>query len=183
MQFLARELVPGDVVSLSMGDRIPADLRVIEAVDLQIDESSFTGENEPRHKHINSVQNPDKIGVEHLDNVAFMGTLISSGRGKGLVIGTGANSRFGEVFKMMQSEESPKTPLQNSMDHLGTQLSFYSFGVIIIIFLIGLLQGRPALDMFTIGVRLVLRFLSIIIVLFSVSLWPLYLRVYQLLLP
>jgi Ca2+-transporting ATPase len=65
-----------------MGDRIPADVRITEAVDLQIDESSFTGENEPRHKHANAVLNPDRLGVEHLDNVAFMGTLISSGRGK-----------------------------------------------------------------------------------------------------
>jgi Ca2+-transporting ATPase len=61
---------------------VPADLRIIEAIDLQIDESSFTGENEPRHKHINPVPSPDRVGVEHLDNVCFMGTLISSGRGK-----------------------------------------------------------------------------------------------------
>ncbi|KAI6178617.1 Calcium-transporting ATPase [Aphelenchoides besseyi] len=154
VQFLARELVPGDLVSLTMGDRVPADVRIVEAVDLQIDESSFTGENEPRHKHNGQMQNPDRVGVERLDNVAFMGTLVSSGRGKGVVIGTGANSRFGEVFELMQTEESPRTPLQNSMDHLGTQLSFYSFGVIIAIFLIGLAQGREALEMFTIGVSL-----------------------------
>jgi Ca2+-transporting ATPase len=76
---------------------------------------------------------------------------------QGVVIGTGTNSMFGEVFKMMQAEESPKTPLQNSMDHLGKQLSLYSFGVIGLIFFIGLVQGRPILDMFTIGVRLVLK--------------------------
>jgi Ca2+-transporting ATPase len=79
---LARELVPGDLVSLSMGDRVPADVRIIDAVDLQIDESSFTGENEPRHKHSKQLASPDHVGIEHLDNVAFMGTLISSGRGK-----------------------------------------------------------------------------------------------------
>ncbi|KAK6028197.1 e1-E2 ATPase, partial [Ostertagia ostertagi] len=70
----------------------------------------------------------------------------------GLVISTAANSQFGEVFRMMQGEESPKTPLQNSMDQLGKQLSFYSFGVIALIFVIGLIQGRNVLDMFTIGV-------------------------------
>lgn len=69
------------------------------------------------------------------------------------MISTGANSQFGSIMEMMINEEAPKTPLQNSMDHLGTQLSFYSFGVIIVIFLIGLVQGRNVLDMFTIAVR------------------------------
>ncbi|KAK5965709.1 hypothetical protein GCK32_020374, partial [Trichostrongylus colubriformis] len=75
--------------------------------------------------------------VEHMMNIAFMGTLVCSGRGRGLVISTAANSQFGEVFRLMQGEESPKTPLQNSMDQLGKQLSFYSFGVIALIFIIG----------------------------------------------
>ena len=79
---MARELIPGDLVTLNMGDRVPADLRLVEAIDLQIDESSFTGENEPRHKHINSIKQPETNGIEHLDNMAFMGTLICSGRGK-----------------------------------------------------------------------------------------------------
>lgn len=74
--------MPGDLVVLSMGDRVPADLRIIEAIDLQTDESSFTGENEPRHKHINAIRQPESSGIEHLDNVAFMGTLVCSGRGK-----------------------------------------------------------------------------------------------------
>ncbi|KAE9545955.1 hypothetical protein FO519_010832, partial [Halicephalobus sp. NKZ332] len=83
-----------------------------------------------------------------------MGTLACSGRGKGIVIATGRSSRFGEVMEMMSVVESPKTPLQNSMDHLGTQLSMYSCGVIVLIFLIGLFQGRAVLDMFTIAVSL-----------------------------
>uniref|UniRef100_A0A915C400 Calcium-transporting ATPase n=1 Tax=Parascaris univalens TaxID=6257 RepID=A0A915C400_PARUN len=152
VQFLARELVPGDIVTLSVGDRVPADVRLSEAVDLQVDESSFTGEMEPRHKHVKPLNGP--VNVDRIDNVVYMGTLVRSGHAKGVVIGTGSNTRFGEVFKMMQAEESPKTPLQNSMDHLGTQLSFYSFAVIAVIFLIGLLQGRDILDMFTIGVSL-----------------------------
>lgn len=65
-----------------MGDRVPADLRLVETVDLQIDESSFTGENEPRHKHTNGIKLPESNGIEHLDNMAFMGALICSGRGK-----------------------------------------------------------------------------------------------------
>jgi Ca2+-transporting ATPase len=69
------------------------------------------------------------------------------------VTSTGENSEFGEIFKLMQSEEAPKTPLQKSMDTLGKQLSFYSFGIIGLIMFIGYLQGRPTLEMFTISVR------------------------------
>ncbi|VDM43176.1 unnamed protein product [Toxocara canis] len=144
VQFLARELVPGDIVTLNVGDRVPAD-----AVDLQVDESSFTGEMEPRHKHVKPLSGP--VNVDRIDNVVYMGTLVRSGHARGIVIGTGANTRFGEVFKMMQAEESPKTPLQNSMDHLGTQLSFYSFAVIAVIFLIGLVQGRDILDILAVA--------------------------------
>lgn len=85
-----------------------------------------------------------------------MGTLVKNGHGKGVVICTGENSEFGEIFKMMQSEEAPKTPLQKSMDTLGKQLSFYSFAIIGFIMFIGYLQGRDWLEMFTISVRLVL---------------------------
>ncbi|KJH45740.1 calcium-transporting P-type ATPase, PMR1-type [Dictyocaulus viviparus] len=152
---LARELVPGDVVLLNTGDRVPADVRLLEAFSLQIDESSLTGETEPKHKETSPTIAFDGGGhVDHMMNIAFLGTLVSSGRGKGLVISTAMNSQFGEVFRMMQGEESPKTPLQNSMDQLGKQLSFYSFGVIALIFVIGLIQGRNVLDMFTIGVSL-----------------------------
>ncbi|PIO63275.1 e1-E2 ATPase, partial [Teladorsagia circumcincta] len=129
---LARELVPGDVVLLNTGDRVPADVRLLEAFSLQIDESSLTGETEPKHKETGPIAHYEGGGhVEHLMNIAFMGTLVCSGRGR-----------------------SPKTPLQNSMDQLGKQLSFYSFGVIALIFVIGLIQGRNVLDMFTIGVSL-----------------------------
>ncbi|EGT31362.1 hypothetical protein CAEBREN_29375 [Caenorhabditis brenneri] len=180
---LARELVPGDIVMLNTGDRIPSDLRIAESFSLQIDESSLTGETEPKHKETRAVPQAT-IGtgsdVEHLTCIAFMGTLVCAGRGRGIVISTAANSQFGEVVKMMMGEESPKTPLQKSMDDLGKQLSIYSFGVIAVIFLIGMFQhfpklagflkiffkkvqqknyfrffqGRNVVDMFTIGVSL-----------------------------
>ena len=97
---------------------------------------------------------------------------------QGVVISTATNSQFGEIMKLMILEESPKTPLQNSMDELGKQLSLYSFGVIILIFVIGLIQGRNVLDMFTIGVRFVLYFYSSNLDL--VWLLPLSLKVFQL---
>ncbi|VDM96557.1 unnamed protein product, partial [Onchocerca ochengi] len=81
MQFLARELVPGDIVLLNVGDLIPADLRLIEAYDLQVDESSFTGELEPRHKYVRPLAAGSGT-FDHVDNVAYMGTLVRGGHGK-----------------------------------------------------------------------------------------------------
>lgn len=162
--FLARELVPGDIVYLNVGDRVPADCRLYETIDLAIDESSFTGETEPAAKISDIVFNTNLNGSngtqpknkDHtkMRNVGFMGTLVRCGHGKGIVVSTGERSEFGEVFKMMQAEEAPKTPLQKSMDILGAQLSFYSFCIIGVIMLLGFLQQRPIVDMFTIGVSL-----------------------------
>uniref|UniRef100_A0A2K6S2A3 Calcium-transporting ATPase n=1 Tax=Saimiri boliviensis boliviensis TaxID=39432 RepID=A0A2K6S2A3_SAIBB len=149
---LARELVPGDVVSLSTGDRIPADIRLTEVTDLLVDESSFTGEAEPCSKTDSPLAGGGDLTT--LSNIVFMGTLVQYGRGQGVVIGTGESSQFGEVFKMMQAEETPKTPLQKSMDRLGKQLTLFSFGIIGLIMLIGWLQGKQLLSMFTIGVSL-----------------------------
>ncbi|XP_068567695.1 calcium-transporting ATPase type 2C member 1 isoform X2 [Cebidichthys violaceus] len=151
---LARDLVPGDTVCLSVGERVPADLRLVEASDLSVDESSLTGETSPCSK--STVHQPPSSNgdITSRSNVAFMGTLVRCGRAKGIVIGTGENSEFGEVFKMMQAEEAPKTPLQKSMDLLGKQLSLYSFGIIGVIMLVGWMQGKRILDMFTIGVSL-----------------------------
>jgi Ca2+-transporting ATPase len=155
--FLARNLVPGDIIFLNVGDRVPADLRIFESVDLSIDESSFTGETEPAKKSsdvLSHIQGSGKHNHSTMRNIAFMGTLVRGGTGKGIVVSTGEQSEFGEVFKMMQAEEAPKTPLQKSMDILGAQLSFYSFCIIGIIMLLGWLQGKAINEMFTISVSL-----------------------------
>ncbi|XP_072168987.1 calcium-transporting ATPase type 2C member 1-like [Diadema setosum] len=153
-EFLARSLTPGDLVQLSIGDRVPADMRLIKAVDLAVDESSFTGETKPSHKTIQAQSKTSSGKRTTMKNIAYMGTLIRNGHGMGIVIGTGENSQFGDIFKMMKAEEAPKTPLQKSMDSLGKQLSFYSFCIIGGIMLLGWLQNRRLLDMFTIGVSL-----------------------------
>ncbi|KAG7295830.1 ATPase-P-type (transporting)-HAD super-sub IC, partial [Plutella xylostella] len=150
--FLARNLVPGDVVQLSVGDRVPADVRLSECAELAIDESSFTGETEPAVK--NTLPSQASAGRVNKDNVAFMGTLIRCGNAKGIVVSTGERSEFGDIFRMMQAEEAPKTPLQKSMDTLGAQLSMYSFFIIGFIMLAGWLQGKALQDMFTISVSL-----------------------------
>lgn len=149
---LANLLVPGDIVQFSIGDRVPADVRLIEAVHLHVDESALTGENTPVEKH-----NEKLASAGHLadrQNTAFMGTLVTSGRGVGVVVGTGRDTEFGQIFAIMSEIEKPKTPLQQSMDRLGRQLSLVSFGVISVICLVGVLQGRKMLEMFQIGVSL-----------------------------
>lgn len=151
--FFARELVPGDVVLLTTGDRVPADIRVIEAVNLSLDESSFTGETEPVTKTSQTLSSTE-TGMTSKSNMAFMGTLVRCGHGRGIVTSTGQSSEFGALFRLMQAEESPKTPLQKSMDSLGQQLSLYSFAIIGLIMFIGWIQGRPLLSMFNIGVSL-----------------------------
>ncbi|XP_013136423.1 PREDICTED: calcium-transporting ATPase type 2C member 1 [Papilio polytes] len=150
--FLARNLVPGDIVHLNVGDRVPADLRLFESTDLAIDESSFTGETEPAVKTV--LPNKAAGGRVNKDNIAFMGTLVRCGNAKGIVVSTGERSEFGDIFRMMQAEEAPKTPLQKSMDTLGAQLSLYSFCIIGFIMVAGWLQGKAIQDMFTIGVSL-----------------------------
>ncbi|ELW48275.1 Calcium-transporting ATPase type 2C member 1 [Tupaia chinensis] len=116
---LARDLVPGDTVCLSVGDRVPADLRLFEAVDLSIDESSLTGETTPCSKVTAPQPAATNGDLASRGNIAFMGTLVRCGKAKGIVIGTGENSEFGEVFKMMQAEEWRGRGGDSSHDALG----------------------------------------------------------------
>ncbi|RMZ80939.1 hypothetical protein DV737_g2782, partial [Chaetothyriales sp. CBS 132003] len=172
----AAQLVTGDLVFFSTGDRVPADIRITQASDLSIDESNLTGENEPVDKSADKLAWADlrpssppgtplpyhnaagmevtgvRLNQQH--NIAFMGTLVRSGYGQGIVIATGGKTEFGMISLSLQEIEAPRTPLQQSMDRLGQQLSYISFGVIGVIVLIGLLQGKNLLDLFTIGVSL-----------------------------
>lgn len=178
----ANELVPGDLVLFTTGDRIPADIRITGATDLSIDESNLTGENEPVAKYAEALRSTSNgisamqkaiepprspfydapatgavgadIRLNEQHNIAFMGTLVRSGYGQGIVISTGAKTEFGAISASLQEIESPRTPLQLSMDRLGQELSYISFGVIGLIVVIGLVQGRKLLEMFTIGVSL-----------------------------
>ena len=168
----AVSLVVGDLVSFYTGDRIPADVRISHCTDLTIDESNLTGENEPVSKFSGSLDKPTHrrqpseyhsagagtvgadLRLNDQTNVAFMGTLVRSGYGHGIVIGTGGATEFGAVSKSLEEIESPRTPLQVSMDRLGKDLSYMSFGVIGFIMLVGLWRGWKFLDMFQTGVSL-----------------------------
>ena len=118
----ARELVPGDVVLLEAGNFVPADLRLIESVNLKIDESSLTGESVAVEKHAAAVLNSD-IPLGDRQNAAYMSTTVTYGRGMGVVTGTGMQTQIGLIAQMIQSFEEEPTPLQNKLDELGRVLS------------------------------------------------------------
>ncbi|EMC95899.1 hypothetical protein BAUCODRAFT_34659 [Baudoinia panamericana UAMH 10762] len=168
----ASQLVTGDLVLFHTGDRIPADIRITHSADLSIDESNLTGENEPvgktaetlspgQHGVNGSISTPfsapsmgGELRLNEQHNIAFMGTLVRTGYGQGIVIGTGGETEFGAISASLQEIESPRTPLQLSMDRLGKDLSYMSFGVIGLIMLVGLWRGLRFLELFQIGVSL-----------------------------
>ena len=176
----ATQLVIGDLIRFETGDRIPADVRIIKAVGLSIDESNITGENEAVVKRAEvfigqrsenrtvpdtqlrpgrcNQRNTYTSGADRNSNfsgnIALMGTLVRSGYGQGLVIGTANDTKFGAISESLQAIESPRTPLQLSMDRLGKELSYVSFGVISFIMFLGLWRGWRFLEMFQIGVSL-----------------------------
>ncbi|GMM47181.1 Ca(2+)/Mn(2+)-transporting P-type ATPase [Pichia kluyveri] len=150
---LANHLVPGDLIHFSVGDRIPADIRLTEAVHLTIDESNLTGETKPSKKNTDTIMSSN-TSLNERSNIAFMGTLVREGHGTGIVVATAKDTAFGSVFDLMSNIEKPKTPLQNAMDKLGGQLSAFSFAVIGVIGLIGIFQGRSWLDVFQVSVSL-----------------------------
>ncbi|CAM1506932.1 Fc.00g065730.m01.CDS01 [Cosmosporella sp. VM-42] len=169
---MANQLVPGDLVLFTTGDRIPADIRVTKAADLTIDASNLTGETDPvrvtaesRRRGISSYgltrssslapsEGDENAGAEGTNNIAYMGTLIKSGHGQGIVFATGGNTHFGTIATSVSGTESPRSPLQLSMDDLGSQLSKASFLVIGLISIVGWLQGKKILEIFTISISL-----------------------------
>lgn len=126
-------------------------------MDLEIDESSLTGENAPVVKSVDCIPEPPPghtVPVTDRHNTVFMGTLVTHGSASGIVIATASTTEFGIIHSSLSTIAKPKTPLQQSMDHLGKQLSYVSFVVIGVIVVIGMVQGRHWLEMSTIGVSL-----------------------------
>ena len=147
------EVVPGDIVFVEAGNYIPADLRLLEAVNLRIEEAALTGESLPVEKSAAPLQQAD-IPLGDRINSAFMGTLVSYGRGRGIVVGTGMRTQVGLIAKMLQSVQHEPTPLQRRLEELGRWLGWAALAICTFVFLVGWLRGQDALEMFEVSVTL-----------------------------
>jgi Ca2+-transporting ATPase len=149
----AEQLVPGDVVFLEAGNYIPADLRLLEAVNLKIEEAALTGESQAVQKNAALVLEND-IPLGDRKNTAFMGTLVSYGRGHGLVTSTGMHTQLGLIAAMLQAVEDEETPLQRRLDQLGKTLGWACLAICALVFIVGLVQGGDPLHLFMVAVSL-----------------------------
>lgn len=135
----APQLVPGDIVFIEAGNYIPADLRLLDSVNLSIDEASLTGESVPVTKHANVCHDAD-IPLGDRNNTAFMGTLVTYGRGKGVVTSTGMNTQLGMIATMLQAVEEEQTPLMKRLDDLGKILGYGALIICGLVFVIGAIR-------------------------------------------
>ncbi len=149
----ARDLVPGDIVLLRAGDKIPADVRLIEAVNLQIEEAALTGESIPVEKYAAPLTNGE-LALGDRKNLAYAGTAATYGRGRAVVVATGMHTEFGKIAQMLQTVETGRTPLQDNLDRVGHVLAWAAFVVVGIIVLLGLYRGQPFMEMFIFGIAL-----------------------------
>lgn len=149
----SRELVPGDVVLLKTGDYVPADVRIVETVNLQIDEAPLTGESVAVDKEVKQIAE-EQLGLGDQKNLGFMSTLITYGHGKGVVISTGMSTVIGKIAEMIQEEEEEETPLQQKLNQLGKFLGNLTLGVCVVVFLLGVFRGEPLLVMLMTAVSL-----------------------------
>ena len=149
----ARELVPGDIVFLEAGNFVPADLRLLEAVNLKVEEAALTGESVPVEKNATETLDAEASLGDRI-NTAFSGTVVSYGRGKGVVISTGMNTQIGLIATMLQSVEEEQTPLQIKLDQLGKLLGYACLAISAVVFISGWLNGADLLESFMVAVSL-----------------------------
>jgi len=142
----AREIVPGDIILLEAGNLTPADARLIETANLRVQEATLTGESEPVEKDIHPLPDAD-IPLGDRSNMVHMGTIITYGRGRAIVVETGMNTELGKVASLLLGVGHEMTPLQKRLDQLGKMLSAVGLGISLLIFFIGLLTGEAVRDM------------------------------------
>jgi Ca2+-transporting ATPase len=148
----AWELVPGDVIIIRTGDRIPADARLIEAVNLKTNEAPLTGESVPIEKITTSIQGDVNIGDKR--NMLFMGTAAVYGRGTAIITATGMATEFGKIAGMLQDVKTERTPLQINLDRMGKRIAIVGLSLCFILAVLGVLRGHEILEMFVWGIAL-----------------------------
>ncbi|MGM0902058.1 MAG: calcium-translocating P-type ATPase, SERCA-type [Bacillota bacterium] len=153
VKVLSKEVVPGDIIKFSSGDRIGADVRLIESNSLEIEESALTGESVPVPKYTGKLSIADP-GIGDMENMAFMGTLITRGNGVGVVVGTGMKTAMGQIAGLLQSAETMETPLQRRLEQLGKILITVALFLTVLVVGVGVLQGHDLYTMFLAGVSL-----------------------------
>lgn len=150
----SEDLVPGDVVIIDAGRYIPADLRLIDSANLQIEESALTGESVPSNKHHNALLDNPRTALGDLANMAFLSTMATYGRGEGVVVATGMETEMGKIAKILDEDHEEMTPLQRRLDELGRILGFLAIGICAVIFVIALFQKRDLFEMFLTAISL-----------------------------
>jgi Ca2+-transporting ATPase len=149
----ANMLVPGDIILLAAGDKVPADARVVESVNLHADEAALTGESVPVQKQTATLQG-EKLPVGDLRNMVHAGTIITYGRGRAVVTTTGMQTEFGKIAGLLQTVETSETPLQQNLDRVGKALAKAALVVVFLISCVGILRGQPVLEMIIFGIAL-----------------------------
>lgn len=148
----AATLVPGDIVSIKAGDRIPADLRVLESMNLRVDESALTGESESVVKQKETIE--ENSSLAEMSSMTWMGTSVTNGHGLGIVVAIGESTQFGQIATLTSSIETDRTPLQKKLAVLGGKLGISAIGLSLLVIVTGLLMAKPFLEMFMTGVSL-----------------------------
>ena len=149
----SKKLVPGDLVVLETGDYVPADIRLVEESNLKVQESSLTGESLPVEKNISTIEG-EKVGIGDRENMLFSSSLVTYGRGKGIVVETGMNTEVGKIAGIINETIDSQTPLQEKLDKLGKTLGIAAVVICLVIFIIGIAIGKDALEMFMTAVSL-----------------------------
>ena len=144
-------LVPGDMVLLEQGSKVPADLRITKGVELKIDESALTGESVPVSKCSEPVRCK---ALAEMASMAFMGTVVTYGRGYGIVVSTGMKTEIGKIAKMVEEAEEHTTPLQNRLADFARKLGFIVIAISVIVIAIGIIRGHELVEMITTGIAL-----------------------------
>ena len=153
MELAARDIVPGDVTFLHAGDKIPADVRLLEAINLQVEEAALTGESVPVEKQVAAIAAAD-LALGDRRNMGYAGTVATYGRGRAVVIATGMDTEFGKIAGMLQAIETGRTPLQENLDRVGAVLARAAFVIVGIIVALGLFRGQDFVEMLIFGVAL-----------------------------